>query len=124
MASAWRPIVAVAGGTGTVGAPITTALLSRPFSSSFKEVRLLTANPSSEAAIKLAAKGARTIEVNYSDEKSILSAIHGADVLVNALGGSVGGFPAKNALMHAALKDGGIKVYIPSEFGIGLGLYE
>ena len=58
--------------------------------------------------------------VNYSDEKSILSAIHGVDVLINSLGGSVKGFPAKNALMEAAVKDGGIKVYLPSEFGIGL----
>lgn len=119
MTSTWRPVVAVAGGTGKVGSYITTALLSPQFSSSFKEVRLLTANTSSEKARALAAKGAKTIGINYSDEKSILSAIHGADVLVNALGGSVNGFPAKNALMHAAIKDGGIKVYFPSEFGIG-----
>jgi len=117
--STWRPVVAVAGGTGKVGSQVITALLSPQFSSSFKEVRLLTSNTSSEKAQALAAKGAKMIGVNYSDEKSILSGIHGADVLVNALGGSVKGFPAKNALMQSAIKDGGIKVYFPSEFGIG-----
>lgn len=122
--SAWRPVVAVAGGTGKVGSQVITALLSPQFSSSFKEVRLLTSNTSSEKAQGLAAKGAKMIGVNYSDEKSILSGIHGADVLVNALGGSVKGFPAKNALMQAAIKDGGIKVYFPSEFGIGSVLWK
>lgn len=114
-----RPVVAIAGGTGKLGSHITTALLSLQFNPSFKEVRLLTANASSEIAKSFEAKGAKTVGVNYSDEQSILSAIHGADVLINSLGGSVKGFPAKNALMEAALKDGGIKLYIPSEFGIG-----
>jgi len=113
-----RPIVAIAGGTGSLGSHITTALLSPQFRSSFKEVRLLTQNTASEKAQSFAAKGAKTFGVNYTDEQTVLSAIHGADVLINALGGSVAGFPAKNALLAAALKDGGIKVYIPSEFGI------
>jgi uncharacterized protein YbjT (DUF2867 family) len=117
--SAVRPIVAIAGGTGKLGQHITTALLSPQFNPSFKEIRLLTANTSSEVAKSFAAKGAKTIGVNYSDEQSILSAIHGADVLINSLGGSVAGFPAKNALMEAAIKDGGIKLYLPSEYGIG-----
>jgi uncharacterized protein YbjT (DUF2867 family) len=117
--SAVRPIVAIAGGTGNLGKHITAALLSPQFNPSFKEIRLLTANTSSEVAKSFAAQGVKTIGVNYSDEQSILSAIHGADVLINSLGGSVAGFPAKNALMEAAIKDGGIKLYLPSEYGIG-----
>ena len=122
MSSAVKPVVAVAGGTGKLGSHITAALLSSQFRPSFKEVGLLTSNTSSEAAQKFASQGAKTVGVNYSDEKSILSAIHGVDVLINSLGGSVKGFPAKNALMEAAVKDGGIKVYLPSEYGIGLHL--
>lgn len=118
--NAIRPIVAIAGGTGKVGSQITAALLSPQFSSSFKEVRLLTSNPSSDAAKGFASKGAKTIGVNYTDEQSLLSAIHGADVVINSLGGSIKGFPAKNALMRAAVKDGGVKVYFPSELGIGI----
>jgi uncharacterized protein YbjT (DUF2867 family) len=117
--TAIRPIIAIAGGTGKLGSHITAALLSPQFSSSFKEVRLLTSNPSSDVAKSFSSKGAKTIGVNYTDEQSILSAIHGADVLINSLGGSVKGFPAKNAVMRAAVKDGGIKVYFPSEYGIG-----
>jgi uncharacterized protein YbjT (DUF2867 family) len=82
-----RPIVAIAGGTGQLGRLITNALLSEQFSSFFKEVRLLSSNTSSEAAHLLASRGAKIIEVNYSDEQSILSAIYGADVLINSLGG-------------------------------------
>jgi uncharacterized protein YbjT (DUF2867 family) len=119
MSSAVRPIVAVAGGTGQLGSHITAALLSPQFVSSFKEVRLLTSNTSTEKAQSFASKGAKAIAVNYSDEQNILSAIHGADVVINALGGSVKGFPAKKALMLAAVKDGGVKVYFPSEYGIG-----
>lgn len=122
--SAVRPIIAVAGGTGQLGSHIVTALLSSQFSSSFKEVRLLTSNTSSEKAQSLASKGAKTIAVNYSDEKSILSAIHGADVVINSLGGSVKGFPAKKAVMLASIKDGGVKVYFPSEYGIGVSLHK
>jgi uncharacterized protein YbjT (DUF2867 family) len=121
--SAIRPIVAIAGGTGTLGSHITTALLSPQFSSSFKEVRLLTSNASSEKAKLFASQGAKTISVNYSDENSILSAIHGADVVINSLGGSVKGFPAKKTLMLAAIKDGGVKLYFPSEFGIGTSVH-
>lgn len=91
-------------------------------SSFFKEVRLLTSNPSSEVAQFFASKGATTIRVDYSDEQSILSAIHGTDVVINALGGSVKGLPAKNALMQTAIKDGGVKLYFPSEYGIGMSL--
>jgi uncharacterized protein YbjT (DUF2867 family) len=120
MSSAIKPVVAVAGGTGQLGKHITAALLNSQFRPSFKEIRLLTSNTSSEAAQKFASQGAKTVGVIYSDEKSILSAIHGVDVLINSLGGSVKGFPAKNALMQAAVKDGGIKVYLPSEYGIGL----
>jgi NmrA-like family len=120
MSSAIRPVVAIAGGTGQLGSHIMNALLSPQFSPSFKEIRLLTSNVSSEKAQLFASKGAKTIGVNYSDEQSILTAIQGADVLINSLGGSVKGFPAKNALMLAAIKDGGIKLYFPSEFGIGM----
>ena len=119
MSAAVRPVVAIAGGTGQLGSHITNALLSPEFNPSFKEIRLLTSNVSSEKAQSFASKGAKTIGVNYSDEQGILSAIHGADVLINSLGGSVKGFPAKNALMMAAVKDGGVKLYFPSEFGIG-----
>ncbi len=99
-----RPVVAIAGGTGELGRHITTAFLSKQFSSSFEEVRLLTSNTSSEAAQSFASKGAKTIRVNYSYEQSILSAIDGADVLITSLGGSVKGFRAKNVLMQAAIK--------------------
>jgi len=116
------PIVAIAGGTGKLGTHITAALLSPQLASSFKEVRLLTSNPASEAAQQFASKGAKTVSVNWTDEATLLKAIKGADVVINSLGGSVSGFPGKNALMRAAIKDGGVKVYFPSEYGIGMRL--
>jgi nucleoside-diphosphate-sugar epimerase len=116
------PIVAIAGGTGKLGTHITAALLSPQLASSFKEVRLLTSNPASEAAQQFASKGAKSVSVNWTDEATLLKAIKGADVVINSLGGSVSGFPGKNALMRAAIKDGGVKVYFPSEYGIGMGL--
>jgi saccharopine dehydrogenase-like NADP-dependent oxidoreductase len=82
-----RTIVAVAGGTGQLGTHIIQALLSTQLSPKFQEVRLLTANTSSEKATALASKGAKPIAVDYSDEKTLLNAIKRADVVINALGG-------------------------------------
>jgi len=104
--------VAIAGGSGHVGKPITLAFLSKQFyPSQVGRVVLLTRDASSPAVQELKSQGAEVVEGPIS-----ASALKGVDVLVNALGGRPT-LDERNAYAKAA-SEAGVKVYIPSEFGV------
>ncbi|KAF9229700.1 NAD(P)-binding protein [Gyrodon lividus] len=102
---------AVAGVGKTVGPPIIKAgssLLARGAS-----VLVLT-RPSSN---KVLPEGVKSVQVDYTDVSTVTATLeeHSVDVLISTLGGD--GFAAQIPLADAA-KAAGVKLYVPSEFGM------
>ncbi|RDX41012.1 NAD(P)-binding protein [Lentinus brumalis] len=108
--------VAIVGGTGTLGFPVSTEFLTS-FRSSFPIVRVLVRDTVSEKAQELAAKGA---ELHKLDEANLSQALDkafaGVDAIVNTLP-SKASETVKHGLIDAVAKSTA-KVYFLSEFGI------
>ncbi|KIJ21432.1 hypothetical protein PAXINDRAFT_159524 [Paxillus involutus ATCC 200175] len=99
---------AVAGVGKTVGPPIIKSLLARGAS-----VIVLTRSASS----KVLPEGAKAVQVDYTDVDAVTNALkeHSVDVVISTLAGD--GFAAQVPLADAA-QAAGVKLYVPSEFGI------
>ncbi|MFJ8978611.1 NmrA/HSCARG family protein [Streptomyces sp. NPDC102282] len=72
----YRPVVAVAGATGTQGGAAARSLLDQGF-----RVRALTRTPGSAAAHALRALGAEVHAADFDDRTSLEAALRGADAL-------------------------------------------
>ena len=110
--------VAIAGGTGGLGSFITHALLDRK---AF-QVTLLTRTGTTETPEKkkliddFKAKGAHIAAVNFEDSQSIQHALNGIEVVVSAVTSEATG--AQQRILADACKAAGVKVFMPSEFGL------
>lgn len=97
--------VALAGASGSLGAPILKALLDASFT-----VTVL-ARPESSQTYPSAVKVAN---VDYSDAESLVSSLQGQDAVISAVGYVA--FRVQEALMDAAIA-AGVQRIIPSEYG-------
>ncbi|KIJ68787.1 hypothetical protein HYDPIDRAFT_25041 [Hydnomerulius pinastri MD-312] len=102
---------AVAGVGGTVGVPIVKSLLARGASAA--SVIVLT-RPSSSKSLP---EGAKVIPVDYTDVSAVTAVLkeHSVDVLISTVSGD--GFAIQIPLADAS-KAAGVKLYVPSEFGM------
>jgi uncharacterized protein YbjT (DUF2867 family) len=71
-----KKVIAIVGATGQQGGGLARAILDDP-DGGFA-VRALTRNPDSDAARRLAARGAEVVEADISDEASLVKAFDGA----------------------------------------------
>ncbi|ORY58674.1 hypothetical protein BCR35DRAFT_326838 [Leucosporidium creatinivorum] len=69
----------------------------------------------SRTSDKQVPKGAELKVVDYDSEDSLVEALKGVEVVISTLNGA--GFAAQPALAKAAAKVGGVKLFVPSEFG-------
>lgn len=117
-------VVAVAGGTGGVGAYISRGLAGRP---EF-QVRILAQKSAADSkdakevakaatVAELKALGASIHEVDYKQASTLEAALKGADVVVSALSGPLL-VDGQLALIEAARKSGTVRRFIPSEYGL------
>lgn len=97
--------VAIAGASGAIGAPITTALLKAGFT-----VTALT-RPDSTSTFPT---GVQVSKVDYTSASSLESALTGQDALISTL--TTQALGAQSTLMEAAAA-AGVKRLVPSEFG-------
>ncbi|KAH7921963.1 NAD(P)-binding protein [Leucogyrophana mollusca] len=99
---------AVVGGNGIIGKPVIQGLLAHNVS-----VLILT-RPSSSATFP---SGAKVVQVDYSDEPAVASALreNGVEVLVSTLGSQ--GLDFQTSLAKAS-KAAGVKLFVPSEYGM------
>ncbi|KAG8909002.1 hypothetical protein FRB99_000105 [Tulasnella sp. 403] len=105
--------IAIAGATGELGVPMTKVLLSELFfPEKINPVVVLSRNPESKKAQELKALGA---EIALFSEPFDPAVFKGIDVFLSVLGESLS-LEERNRNAKAAA-DGGVKVYIPSEFG-------
>lgn len=107
-------VVALAGANGYVGKAITNALLD---ANAYK-LRILTRTSSLDSAPLQAFKGrgASLHGISYADHESLVKALQGVDVLISTVGAEAL-VPAQIPLIRAA-KAAGVKLFIPSEFGV------
>ncbi|KAG9017069.1 hypothetical protein FRB90_001894 [Tulasnella sp. 427] len=104
--------VAIAGATGDLGRRVVRKFLSPEYNpSQVAEVKFFTRNVNSAASQEVIALGVKAVDTGINVES-----LRGVDVLVSVLGGSTK-LEDRNAYAKAAA-DAGVKVYIPTEFGI------
>eukprot|EP00835_Amoeboradix_gromovi_P005164 NODE_460_length_8176_cov_0.585737.p3 type:complete len:283 gc:universal NODE_460_length_8176_cov_0.585737:539-1387(+) len=99
--------IAVLGATGTLGKPVTTALINKGF-----KVKIFTRD--AEKSKKEFSVKAEYVTVDYKSKDGLIRELKGIDVVVSTLGG-----PAFNDqfLVLEAAKEAGVKRFYPSEFG-------
>ena len=99
--------VAIVGATGTLGRPISQAIVNKGF-----KVKILTRN-TKDAKSKIDVK-ADFIEVDYKNKESLVNALKDVEVIISAIAG-----PALNdqLLLIEAAKEAGVRRFYPSEFG-------
>ncbi|CDK26151.1 unnamed protein product [Kuraishia capsulata CBS 1993] len=109
----YKPVVAVLGTNGFLGKPILEALQSPTFSAKYTlPIRALTRDKSKYEDTDLV----KYYEIVPNDANSIAEALKGVDVFVNVGGGATD----HGLVLEGVLKAGGVKLYIPSQFGTAL----
>ncbi|KAG8920077.1 hypothetical protein FRC01_000942 [Tulasnella sp. 417] len=104
--------VAIIGATGDLGLRVIRRFLSQEYSpSQISRVKFFTRNPSSAGAQELKTLGAEPIEGEVT-----AAALKGTDVFISLIGGATD-LDYMNKYAKEAV-DAGVKVYIPSEYGI------
>ncbi|KAG8946363.1 hypothetical protein FRC04_011909 [Tulasnella sp. 424] len=104
--------IAIAGATGDLGRRVARRFLSSQYyPSQVAEVKFFTRNASSAASQELIGLGVKAIDSGISAEN-----FKGVDVFVSVLGEATS-LGDRNAYVKAAA-EAGVKVYIPTEFGI------
>lgn len=114
MASATRPVVAIAGATGHLGKHVTTAFLSSAFHDKFSEIILLSRQESSLFQPTEVRAGVKVTTRRY-DEDNLEEALRGVQILVNTVGPAGHAFKTRIA---QALPRTDVRIYFPSEFGV------
>ncbi|OSD02068.1 NAD(P)-binding protein [Trametes coccinea BRFM310] len=111
-----KPVVAILGGTGLLGEPLSVVFLTE-YKSRFGEVRVVTRNPASETAQGLRSKGAVLYKLDEANPREALEASFvGVDAIVNLLSAGFIAAEITDAAMEAAAQSTA-KVYFPSEWG-------
>ncbi|KAF9277779.1 hypothetical protein BGZ68_009002 [Mortierella alpina] len=104
--------IAVAGATGTLGAPITNALLAAGY-----KVKILTrSKASSDVLADYQSKGAHIVFDAYND-KNLQNGLQGADILLSTVGTGPDFYNSQVELIDTA-KAAGVKRFVASEFGL------
>ncbi|EWC44725.1 hypothetical protein DRE_06503 [Drechslerella stenobrocha 248] len=112
-----KPVVAVAGGTGTLGTELIGALLDPRFRSKYKDVIVLTRNVDTPQVAKWEQQGLLAREYAANDGQSVLDALSGVDILVNTVASKDEGFKSQLAAAIASTSSS-VQLYLPSEFGV------
>ncbi|KAF9936612.1 hypothetical protein BGZ67_002202 [Mortierella alpina] len=104
--------IAIAGATGTLGAPVTNALLDAGY-----KVKILTrSSASNDVLAAYQSKGAHIVFDAYTG-KNLQNALQGVDILLSTVGTGGDFYNGQVALIDAA-KAAGVKRFVPSEFGL------
>lgn len=109
-------IIAIAGATGSLGQFITAACLNTPFRGSFREVRILTRDPSSNKAKELEKAGAVVKKTDFN--QTLKEDLKDVSIFIDVLGSNGDSHKNKDLLLDAVLASDSVKYYIPSEFGV------
>ncbi|KAG8921178.1 hypothetical protein FRC01_000375 [Tulasnella sp. 417] len=105
--------IAIIGATGDLGRRVVRRFLSPEYSpSQISSVKFFTRNASSDAAQELKTLGAEPIEGEVT-----AAALKGTDVFISVIGAATDLDYLNNFAKEAV--EAGVKVYIPSEYGIG-----
>ncbi|KAF9983209.1 hypothetical protein BGZ75_005315 [Mortierella antarctica] len=104
--------IAVAGATGTLGAPVTNALLEAGY-----KVKILTRGTvSNDVLVAYQSKGANIVFDAFTG-KNLQNALQGVDILLSTVGTGGDFYNGQVALIDAA-KAAGVKRFVASEFGL------
>ncbi|KAF9289830.1 hypothetical protein BGZ68_008553 [Mortierella alpina] len=102
--------IAVAGATGTLGSPITKALLAAGY-----RVKILTrGTAANDKLTEFQSSGAIVVFDAFSGN-NLVTALHGVDIVVSAVGSD---FYSSQVPLIDAAKAAGVKRFVPSEFGM------
>ncbi|KAF9928830.1 hypothetical protein BGZ67_006756 [Mortierella alpina] len=105
--------IAVAGATGTLGAPVTNALLEVGY-----KVKILTRSTvSNDVLAAYQSKGAHIVFDAYAG-KNLQNALQGVDILLSTVSSLSGNFYNGQVALIDAAKAAGVKRFVPSEFGL------
>ncbi|KAK9695956.1 hypothetical protein K7432_012719 [Basidiobolus ranarum] len=99
--------IAVAGGSGGLGAFITKALIRSNY-----QVTVLTRDT------KTLVPGAKTVTIDYHNHDDLVEALRGIDAIVSTISGTAL-LDGQIILINAAV-EAGVKRFLPSEFGVDL----
>ncbi|CAO3573850.1 unnamed protein product [Mortierella alpina] len=104
--------IAVAGATGTLGAPVTNALLAAGY-----KVKVLTrSTAANDVLAAYQTKGAHIVFDAYTG-KNLQNALQGVDILLSTVGTGPDFYNGQVELIDAA-KAAGVKRFVASEFGL------
>ncbi|KAF9277778.1 hypothetical protein BGZ68_009001 [Mortierella alpina] len=105
--------IAVAGATGTLGAPVTNALLTAGY-----KVKILTrSKESSDVLAAYQSKGAHIVFDAYNG-KNLLNSFKGVDILLSTVGAQGADFYNNQVELVDAANAAGVKRFVASEFGL------
>ncbi|KAL3475536.1 hypothetical protein BJX99DRAFT_259310 [Aspergillus californicus] len=118
--------IAIAGGTGTIGSSIVTALMDNPLYNPIILSRATETNPAGTTSIKLVTRPStpstetkvKTVYVDYTSITSLKHALQGITTLISTL--LIPGpdfITSQLNLLHAA-EEAGVRRFIPSEFAL------
>ncbi|KAG0197394.1 hypothetical protein BGX28_009112 [Mortierella sp. GBA30] len=102
--------IAIAGATGTLGTPITNALLDFGY-----KVKVLTRSVTTNDKLAAFERRGATVVYDAFSGNNLVAALKGVEVLVSAVAGDF--YNSQVPLIDAA-KAAGVKRFVPSEFGI------
>ncbi|KAK6341639.1 hypothetical protein TWF696_008708 [Orbilia brochopaga] len=111
------PVIAIAGGTGTLGKEVVSALLDPQLRSKYQELIILTRSTDAEQLAEWGKQGATVRKYGAEDDQSIADALSGVDILINTIASRDDGFKSKLAAAIAS-PTSSVKLYLPSEFGV------
>lgn len=112
-----KPVIAVAGATGTIGQRIVRALITRPFITHFSEIVLLSRSDSQPSFPIAVFPAEIQLTMRRYDDFDLADSLADVDVLVNAIGPGPAAHAFKDNLLRA-LPDTPVRLYFPSEFGV------
>ncbi|KAF9572471.1 hypothetical protein EC968_009857 [Mortierella alpina] len=105
--------IAVAGATGTLGVPVTNALLAAGY-----KVKVLTrGTASSDVLTAFKSKGAHIVYDAYTG-KNLHNALQGVDILLSLVSSKSADFYEGQVSLIDAAKAAGVKRFVPSDFGL------
>ncbi|KAJ6262903.1 hypothetical protein Dda_1461 [Drechslerella dactyloides] len=111
------PVIAVAGGTGTLGKELVSALLDPQLRSKYKDIIILTRDANTPRLAEWIQRGVLVRKYATEDVQSAVEALSGVDVLVNTIASRDDGFKSKLAAAIVS-SSSSVKLYFPSEFGV------
>ncbi|KZT54960.1 NAD(P)-binding protein [Calocera cornea HHB12733] len=108
--SAYKSFAVV--GAGTLGKYVLEGLVKAQKQGKIDSVVVLTR--SAEGNPEATKLGVKSVQVDYEDKASLVSALTGVDVVVSTVG--IFGLGLQPSIAHAA-KEAGVKLFVPAEYG-------